>query len=295
MKGFDAPASIGWQGFAQASPVRLIDQIKARLTQVSETPALEAQVLLAHILGCQRSWVLAHPEICLNPEQSAELESRLTRLENGEPLPYVLQRREFFGLDFSVSPKVLIPRPETELLVEQALAWLRANPGRRSALDVGTGSGCIALALAVNVPDLNILASDISSDALEQAGENLGRIAGQARVEFILADLIPAVREPVDIICANLPYIPSDELAKLKVAGWEPRIALDGGPDGLSLIRRFLEQAPASLAPSGLLLMEIEAGQGKAALDLAGQAFPRAEIVLLPDLAGRDRLVRIRN
>jgi len=262
---------------------------------VSETPALEAQVLLAHILGCQRSWVLAHPEICLNPEQSAELESRLTRLENGEPLPYVLQRREFFGLDFSVSPQVLIPRPETELLVEQALGWLRANPGRRSALDVGTGSGCIALALAVNVPDLHILASDISSDALEQAGENLDRIAGQARVDFILADLIPAVREPVDIICANLPYIPSDELAKLKVAVWEPRIALDGGPDGLSLIRRFLEQAPASLAPGGLLLMEIEAGQGKAALDLAGQAFPRAEIVLLPDLAGRDRLVRIRN
>ena len=283
------------KGFAQASPVRLIDQIIERLTPVSETPALEAQVLLAHILGCQRSWVLAHPEICLNPEQSAELESRLTRLENGEPLPYVLQRREFFGLDFSVSPQVLIPRPETELLVEQALAWLRANPGRRSALDVGTGSGCIALALAVNVPDLHILASDISSDALEQAGENLGHIAGQARVEFILADLIPAVKEPVDIICANLPYIPSDELAKLKVAGWEPRIALDGGPDGLSLIRRFLEQAPASLAPGGLLLMEIEAGQGKAALDLAGQAFPRAEIVLLPDLAGRDRLVRIRN
>jgi release factor glutamine methyltransferase len=295
VKGFDTLASICWQGFAKASPVRLIDQITERLTQVSETPALEAQVLLAHILGRQRSWVLAHPEICLSPEQSAELESRLTRLENCEPLPYVLQHREFFGLDFSVSPKVLIPRPETELLVEQALDWLRANPGRRSALDVGTGSGCIALALAVNVPDLHILASDISSEALAQAGENLDRIAGQARVEFILADLIPAVREPVDIICANLPYIPSDELAKLKVAGWEPRIALDGGPDGLSLIRRFLEQAPASLAPGGLLLMEIEAGQGEAALDLAGQAFPRAEIILLQDLAGRDRLVRIRN
>jgi release factor glutamine methyltransferase len=284
-----------WQPSAVASPLRLVDQIKARLTQVSETPALEAQVLLAHILGCERSWVLAHPEISLNPEQSAELESELVRLEAGEPLPYILQRWEFFGMDFSVSPQVLIPRPETELLVEQALAWLRANPERRFALDVGTGSGCIALALAVNVPDLHILASDISFGALEQARQNLRRIAATARVEFILADLLPAVAEPVDLICANLPYIPSRELAKLKVGRWEPRLALDGGPDGLSLIRRFLEQAPSSLAPGGLLLIEIEAGQGPAALNLARQAFPKAENFLLHDLAGKDRLVRIQN
>ena len=278
-----------------ASPLRLVDQIEERLTQVSETPALEAQVLLAHLLGRPRSWVLAHPEISLNPEQLAELESRLARLETGEPLPYILQRREFFGLDFSVGPQVLIPRPETELLVEQALAWLRANPGRRSALDVGTGSGCIALALAVNIPDLNILASDISAGALEQAQANLRRYALPARVEFILADLIPAFRKPVDLICANLPYIPSHELSRLKVGRWEPRLALDGGPDGLSLIRRLLDQAPSSLAPGGLLLMEIEAGQGQAVLDLARQSFPEAEIVLLQDLAGRDRLVRIQN
>jgi release factor glutamine methyltransferase len=163
------------------------------------------------------------------------------------------------------------------------------------ALDVGTGSGCIALALALNTPDLHILASDISGGALKQAQENLQRYANPARVEFILADLIPAVSEPVDLICANLPYIPADELANLQVSRWEPRLALDGGPDGLSLVRRFLEQAPSSLAPGGLLLMEIEASQGKTALELARQAFPPAEIVLLPDLAGRDRLVRIQN
>jgi len=278
-----------------APALRLVDQIKERLTQVSETPALEAQVLLAHLLGRSRSWVLAHPEISLNAEQLTELERQLVRLETGEPLPYVLQRQEFFGLDFTVSPQVLIPRPETEMLVEQALAWLRSNPGRRTVLDVGTGSGCIALSLAVNLPDLDILASDISAGALEQAQENLRRYAQQARVEFMLADLIPASRKRMDLICANLPYIPTDELSKLEVGRWEPRLALDGGPDGLSLIRRFLDQAPSSLAPGGLLLMEIEAGQGQAVLDLARQSFPEAEIALLQDLAGRDRLVRIQS
>jgi release factor glutamine methyltransferase len=234
------------------SSVELLDQITSRLRRVSDTPALEAQVLLAQILGSSRSWVLAHPEISLNPEQTAELESGLSRLETGVPLPYILQHWEFFGMDFSVGPQVLIPRPETELLVEQALIWLRAHPGRRAALDVGTGSGCVALALAVNIPDLYVLASDISAGALEQARSNLLHYAVQTRVELILADLLPAVGGPVDLICANLPYISTDELAKLKVGKWEPQLALDGGPDGLSLIRRFLEQAPYSLTPGGL-------------------------------------------
>lgn len=278
-----------------ASPTRLVDQIKERLSGVSESSALDAQVLLAHILGCPRSWVLSHPEISLSPEQSIDLENRLARLESGEPLPYVLQTWEFFGLDFSIGPQVLIPRPETELLVEQALAWLRENPGRRSAVDVGTGSGCIALTLAVNIPDLHILGSDISAGALEQAHKNLRRYDLQAQVEFILADLIPALKEPVDLICANLPYIPSIELTRLKVGGWEPQLALDGGPDGLSLIRRLLGQAPACLAAGGLLLMEIEAGQGQAVKSLARQSFSGAEIALLQDLAGRDRLIRIQN
>ena len=277
------------------SPTRLVDQINERLTRVSETPALDAQVLLAHILSRSRSWVLAHPEVDLSPEQSFELEARLVRLETGEPLPYVLRHQEFFGLDFSVNPQVLIPRPETELLVEQALVWLHANTPYRLALDVGTGSGCIALALAANIPDLHLLASDISAGALEQARANMRHYALQARVEFIQADLIPALGERVNLICANLPYIPSQDLDELKVARWEPRLALDGGPKGLSLIRQFLAQAPASLSPDGLLLMEIEASQGLAVTDLARRSFPGAEIVLLQDLAGKDRVVRIKN
>jgi release factor glutamine methyltransferase len=278
-----------------ASSVRLVDQIRDRLDKVSESSALDAQVLLAHILERPRSWVLAHSEITLSPEQSIDLENSLVRLESGEPLPYVLQTWEFFGLDFSISPQVLIPRPETELLVEQALAWLRANPRRRSAMDVGTGSGCIALTLAMNVPDLHILGSDISAGALEQAHKNLHRYGLQAQVEFVQADLIPALKHQVDLICANLPYIPSNELTRLKVGRWEPQLALDGGPDGLSLIRRLLGQAPDGLAPGGLLLVEIEAGQGQAVMSLARESFSRAETDLIQDLAGRDRLIRIQN
>ena len=272
-----------------------LNQIQARLLQVSETPVLDAQVILAHILGKPRSWVLAHPEFSLTPEQAVELERALTRLEAGEPLPYVLGHWEFFGMDFSVSRQVLIPRPETELMVEQALTWLRRHPARRAVLDVGTGSGCIALSLAIKTPNLHVLANDISPGALEQAQSNLLRYALQGRVQFVLADLFPEVGGSFDLICANLPYIPSAELARLKVGRWEPQLALDGGPDGLRLVRRLLRQAPSHLAPGGLLLVEIEANQGQAVLDLARDAFPAAEIALLPDLAGKDRLLCIQS
>ena len=207
-----------------------LNQIQAHLLQVSETPGLDAQVILAHILGKPRSWVLAHPEFSLTPEQAVELERALARLEAGEPLPYVLGHWEFFGMDFSVNRQVLIPRPETELMVEQALTWLRRHPARRAALDVGTGNGCIALSLAIKIPDLHVLASDISPGALEQAQSNLHRYALQGRVQFILADLFPEVGGSFDLICANLPYIPSAELARLKgleVAFPSPRLCTD--------------------------------------------------------------------
>jgi len=273
----------------------LIEQITARLQHASETPALDAQVLLAHILGRSRTWVLAHPEASLNLEQHATLERKAARLIRGEPLPYVLGHWEFFGMDFTVGSQILIPRPETELLVEQALIWLRAQPRRRWAVDVGTGSGCIALALARHCADLQIIASDISSAALELARENRRRHALTGRVELIQADLLPALAHPVDLICANLPYIASSKLASLQVSLWEPRLALDGGQDGLSLLRRLLMQAPGHLKPGGLLLMEIEASQGEKVYCLARQAFPQAKIDTLSDLAGRERLARVQN
>jgi release factor glutamine methyltransferase len=254
---------------------------------------LDAQVLLAHITGRTRAWVLAHPELALTGEEEINLEAALARLEQGEPLPYVLGHWEFYGLDFWVTPATLIPRPETELLVESAMEWLGLHPGRRLAADVGTGTGCIAVALAAHFPDLHLLACDISLQALKVAQKNVLRHGLRSQISCLQADLLPPARQPFNLICANLPYIPSEALKSLAVASWEPCQALDGGPDGLDPVRRLLNSAPAALAPGCRMLLEIEATQGAAALELARSAFPRAEVVLIQDLAGRDRLICI--
>lgn len=271
--------------------------LSARLASLSDTPALEAQVLLAHILQMPRAWVLAHLEVELSPAQQQELERSAARLEHGEPLPYIVGHWEFYGLDFLVTPAVLIPRPETELLVERALDWLRAHPACRWAADIGTGSGCIAIALAARIPDLQVLAIDFSPQALEVAQQNAAHHGVAERITFLQADLLdlPAGHSPrpFDLIAANLPYIPTSTLVELSVSRFEPKLALNGGEDGLDLIRHMLQQAPASLSPHGCLLLEIEARQGESARALAQAAFPQATVKVLPDLAGHDRLVAV--
>jgi release factor glutamine methyltransferase len=264
-----------------------------KLNPTSETASLDAQVLLAHVTGKPRSWILAHPEADLSPDEVHTLENALKRLEAGAPLPYVLGHWEFYGLDFIVTPATLIPRPETELLVVEALRWLRSQPGRHWALEVGTGSGCISIALAVNAPGLSILASDISLPALQIARQNARWHGVAQRLLWVQTDLIPPTHRHFDMICANLPYIPTEQLELLPVAQREPRQALDGGPDGLLAIHRLLQAAPRHLAPGGLLILEIEASQGKAARELARASFPGAEVQVLADLAGWDRLLRV--
>jgi release factor glutamine methyltransferase len=244
-------------------------------------------------MGKNRAWLLAHPETELTSVQRNELEAATTRLEAGEPLPYVLGYWEFYGLNLTINAHTLIPRPETELLVEQAIEWLRTHPGQRRAADVGTGSGCIAISLATNVPDLHITATDISPKALEIAQINAQSHAVSDQIDFLQADLLHTPRSTFHVICANLPYIPTKTLEELEVFGREPTLALDGGPDGLSLIRRLLPQAVQRLPSDGLLLLEIENTQGQAAVRLAYDFFPKAQIDLLPDLAGHDRLIRI--
>jgi release factor glutamine methyltransferase len=258
-----------------------------------EVGLLEASLLAAIVLERPRAWILAHPEHELEPTVLERLENLLSRLLTGEPLAYLTGRREFYGLDFLVTPAVLVPRPETELLVETAVEWLRANPDRGTAVDVGAGSGCIAIALAKQVPHLQLTAVDRSPAALETAAINAAahRVAG--RIALVQGDLLSAFAGPFDLICANLPYIPSADSAALPVSRFEPLLALDGGPDGLDLIRRLLAQIPRCLAPGGLALLEIEYRQGAQVQSLARTALPDARVSCLPDLAGLDRLIRI--
>ena len=285
----------------------LLTDITSRLTSISDTPALDASVLIAHIINKPRTWIMAHPELTLTAEQQNQLDTSMERLEKGEPFPYILGHWEFFGLDFDITPDVLIPRPETELLIEKAIIWLQESKVRRTIADVGTGSGAIAVSLAVNIPDAEILATDISPKALQVAKRNAEKHGVENRIEFINCDLLPdrrpstnddawsAVnrRRSLDLICANLPYIPTETLSQLSVFGREPTVALDGGADGLDLIRRLLNLAPAWLAPNGLILLEIESTCGLQALNLAGRMFSNAEISLHQDLAGNDRMLKV--
>lgn len=262
-----------------------------RLTGLTSTPPLDAQVLMAHILSRPKTWVMAHPEERLNPEEEGAFQTALERLQQGEPLAYILGHWEFYGLDFEVDHHVLIPRPETELLVEEAIKWLHAHPGRRRAVDVGTGSGCIAVALAKQFSDLRIAAVDQSAAALQVARRNAARHGVEAQIDIKQGDLLGAVLGPFDLICANLPYIPNRTLDGLAVARYEPRLALDGGPDGLESIRRLFSLLPRYLAPGGLLLAEIEYRQGAAVLELAAAVLPAARQQVIPDLAGNNRLL----
>ena len=188
---------------------------------------------------------------------------------------------------------MLIPRPETELLVERALGWLREHPDRRAAADVGAGSGCIAVTLARHTPDLHVAAVDRSPAALDVTRQNARAHGVDARIDFFQADLLGSVPGSFDLICANLPYIPSADVNGLAVARHEPRLALDGGPDGLDLIRRLLAQLPTRLSPGGLALFEIEYRQGQSATALAQAAIPAARVQILPDLSGLDRILEV--
>ena len=268
-------------------------QAREALTQHSETAALDAQTLLAAVLHRGRAWLLAHPEARLTPRQHRRLNRACTQLAHGVPLPYVLGYWHFYGRQFAVTPAVLIPRPETETLVELALAWLRQHPTRRRIADVGTGSGILAVTLAAEIADARITATDISPAALAVARDNARRHRVDERIAWVETDVLAALTGTFDLIITNPPYIPTEALNALPVARHEPREALDGGADGLAVIRRVLAQARPRLAAGGLLLMEIAADQGQTARALASAAFPEATVRVHPDLAGRDRVLAV--
>jgi release factor glutamine methyltransferase len=268
-----------------------------------EDARLTAEVLLAKAIGRSRAGMLARLEDALDAAQAAYFQEWVARAADHEPLAYLTGEREFFGLALRITPDVLVPRPETELLVARALAllagdggWGKTEDGGRktaeppvfpgpssSVVDIGTGSGAIAIALATHWPAARYTAVDVSADALSLAHENARRHGVDGRITFLTHDLLPD--GAFDLICANLPYIPTRALNALSVARHEPRLALDGGDDGLTLIRRLLQQAPAGAT----LLLEIQYDQAARVCALA----PDRACAIHRDLSGLDRLVEL--
>ena len=256
--------------------------------------AIEAEALLRRALGLDRARLYARLSDPLPAQDCRAFFALVRRRLAREPLAYILGRREFYGLELEVTPAVAVPRPETELLVELALGWLRRQGDRPVlAADVGTGSGAIALALAAHgPPGLRLLATDIEAAALAVACRNAQRLGLAGRVEFVRADLLSPFRGAFHLIVANLPYVPSAELeAAPPEVKREPRLALDGGPDGLGIIARLLEQVPLLLAAGGLLLLEMAPSQAGALAAMARRALPTARIEVHCDLAGRQRVL----
>jgi release factor glutamine methyltransferase len=270
----------------------------------SPTPRLDAEVLLAHVAGRDRAWVLAHPEAALEAEATERLQSALARRAAGEPVAYIRGFKEWHSLRIQTDPRALIPRPETELLADATTAEIAERLTRDAepivAWEVATGSGAVAVALAIRfrtalaLGRLALVASDASAEALELAAENLAAHGVSRLVTLACADLLEPAGVSLprpDVVVANLPYVSSAEVdARQGSLGYEPRVALDGGPDGLVLLRRLLGELPARAAPGATAHLEIGVGQVDA---VAALAPPGASVSVVPDLAGLDRVVRI--
>lgn len=265
---------------------------RSQLTH-SPTPALDARLLLQHLLGVEHPYLIAHGDARLTAVQAAAYRTLIDRARRQEPIPYITGRAPFFDMALHVTPAVLIPRPETELLVERAADWAQQRAIRR-LVDVGTGSGCIAIALARRLPQTAVIALDTSADALTVARRNAAQYAPQ-RITFYQGHLLEPVPAPIDLIIANLPYVTDHEWTMLDdaVKLHEPSTALKGGADGLDLVRELLQQASSKLSAAGAIFLEIGWQQGAAARAAAAAAFPQARIDVAPDHAGHDRLVII--
>jgi len=255
-----------------------------------ENAEREAAALAAWAVGVPLAAAFAHPERELSADEETRLRRSVQRRAAREPFAYITGRAEFYGLELEVDRRVIIPRPETEHVVEQALAIAREFE-RPVIADVGTGSGCIAVAIACNLGGATIYATDCSHGALEAAAANVRRHHLERQVRLLAGDLLQPLPEAVHVIACNPPYIGSGEFARLmpEVRDYEPRPALDGGEDGLAVIRRLILDAPRHLRDRGTLVMELGATQGPRVLALAATRFPEARIER--DLAGLDRVL----
>ena len=241
---------------------QLLARAQVRLSAAqSDEPEANSQWLLAYVLGVTRTWVLANSSFEISAKDQQQFEKLLARKEQGEPLSHIIGVQPFCGLDIIVSPDVLTPRPETEDLVEQAAAHFE-HKGRYTFLDMCTGSGCIAVALAVKFPNARVLAVDISQAALQIAQQNIRKHKVEQRVQLLQSNLWEEVMGTFDLIIANPPYIPTENLQGLtREVQHEPRLALDGGADGFEITRPLCQAADSFLNPGGLLALELDDGQ----------------------------------
>jgi release factor glutamine methyltransferase len=226
----------------------------------------------------------------LSQQEYAAFRRSIRRRCVDEPTAYILGRREFYGRDFLVDDRVLVPRPETELLVEKAIELARQYDAPLLA-DVGTGCGAVAIVLALELPEATVYATDISSDALRVARKNCRKYDVSIKVKLMKGNMLEVLPQPVDIITANLPYVRQADIPRTGTVSAEPRLALDGGVDGLERIRQVCRQAGSKLRPSGHLLLEIGSDQAENVTMLLRSLFPGARMDVLPDLSGIDRVI----
>jgi release factor glutamine methyltransferase len=258
----------------------------------------EAELLLMHLLGIGKAELYTRLQELTSPSEVEGFWYLVQHRCHHEPTAYILKQCQFYGTDFYIDSRALIPRPESELLVETALEFIsqRFPSGVPCSIaDVGTGSGALAIVLALHLPQAEIYATDISAAALEVARINCRKHGVEKQVYLLLGDMLQPLSEPMDIILANLPYVKDSELPWLspEIRNFEPIIALAGGRDGLEKVRQLLPQARQKLLPGGLILLEIGQGQGPVATALVRDYFPTGKIDLIPDLAGIDRVVRV--
>ncbi|HEX6480421.1 MAG TPA: peptide chain release factor N(5)-glutamine methyltransferase [Ktedonobacteraceae bacterium] len=272
-----------------------------RQDTASRMARLDTQVLLSHVLNVDRSVLFAYPERPLSPEQEQQFLALLERRKHDEPVAYLVGHQEFYGRNFIVDKRVLIPRPETELLVEVALRACQhmLDAGRTPVVaDIGTGSGAIPITLALEEPRLPYLyGADISTDALEVAFLNCRQYHVEERVRLLQGDLLSPLPEPVDVVTANLPYVGTEEMDVLEpdVRDYEPHLALFSGPKGLDLLRHFFKEAqqPNKLKNGAVMVLEIGYNQREPLTRMLQELWPRAQVMFIKDFAGWDRVLQV--
>lgn len=267
--------------------------ISSELADITEDAALEARLLIQKVTGLSRPVLLSHPEREILSSELSQIQKLTEQRKTGVPLPYLLGEWEFYGRSFFVDPSVLIPRPETELLVEEAVGWLKKHPTVNSGFDIGTGSGCIAVSLLLENPNLHMKAIDLHRNALLTAVRNANRHRVMDRFFPVQCNLYSAFSDKTSLVCANLPYIPTSTCHKIAPARFEPLSALDGGEDGFELYRLLFTQLRHKINRECLILCEIEYRQQDLALETAAEHFPGCIIKVMKDLAGLPRILRI--